>query len=208
MIPRSVSPELARAICQRIGSQDPACAIIDPCAGNGDFVNAARQTWPQARIVAFDTRRECRETSLAAGATEAYVAEWFSAAGTSFNAPVLLLGQLSSEAVEAHVRAAADRLPRRSQIVFLLPLEMLISEKFAQLWEDFPLAALAPIIPRPLDDTGKRVSLAVFVWRVGYYEPGVLWPVIRWTDPSRSGRGKNRRSLASVLLGTRRDDES
>src|SRR3970282_2297745 len=42
--------------------------ILEPCAGKGPFVKAARKTWPDSKVVAVDIRPECEAPCLAAGA--------------------------------------------------------------------------------------------------------------------------------------------
>src|SRR5690348_187756 len=63
-------PPLARGVCKQLAEYLEPERIIEPSAGQGNFVRAAREVWPNARIIAVDIHKAYEKACLAAGADE------------------------------------------------------------------------------------------------------------------------------------------
>lgn len=111
--------ELALAICRRLASYFPTPSrIVEPTAGGGAFVRAARQVWPSTVIVAVDLVSDRNEPAcLAAGAkfvhSDAREINYFGADLVLGNPPFSLAAPILRR-----IRETAPTVP----IAFLLPV--------------------------------------------------------------------------------------
>jgi hypothetical protein len=72
------TPDLvALAICLQLARDgaDPLL-VIEPSAGEGAFVRAAKATWPDAAVIAVEVRAEAEEALHAAGADAVLIGRW------------------------------------------------------------------------------------------------------------------------------------
>lgn len=181
---------LADAICACLISERIVhCPeqIIEPSAGEGVFVRAARRAWPQAHIAAIDVRQTQREC-VAAGANVFWTGDWVQALDCldmlvmhPFE-PVVVLGNPPYSFAQSHVERALEMLADDSVIAFLLRLSFLGSVGRAALWARRELRYLIPVIGRPAFVNGKtdHSEYAVFVWQVGFKGNAEVLPGLEW----------------------------
>lgn len=192
---------LATAICRRLARVlrlDEAPRIIEPSAGSGSFVRAARATWPRATILAVDLHQQNARAMHAAGATSYTVGQWQQQDVGGFGAHLILGNPPYSEA-EAHIQHALDHvLGPDGYLAFLLPTSFLASQgRCSRLWpprEPGGLIGLGclryiwPIAERPSftgNSSTDMTEYACYVWRKGWgLSPEVLPPL--WWRPENA----------------------
>lgn len=161
--------------------------IIEPSAGAGAFVRAARAVWPRSRITAIDIR-DTRRLLRAAGADEVHCGDWLrwvaSAQLQKHGQRILILGNPPFLRAEAHARAALSLLGASGVLALLLRVGFLGSEERVPFWRDHPLRGLRSIVPRPsYDGEGQDGSeYATFLW--GERLPPYLGGPLLWEKPS------------------------
>jgi hypothetical protein len=177
--------------------------ILEPCAGNGPFVKAARKTWSYSKIVAVDIRPECRESCVMAGAAlDSGGGGGFHAldaltlpAGTIGAADLILTNPPFRRADEL-VRHFWASMKDGAVLAFLLSVTFLGSkdrweEEPPGLFKLAPLTYMIPIVPRPdFGPTSPKFEAGLFVWVKGEGEwvAGAVIPhdPIRWVKPKRT----------------------
>jgi len=179
-------PELALAICRRVTSLFPHVGtnrrqiewILEPSAGDGSFVTAAKATWPGAIVCAVEMRPECENALLAAGANIVTIEtlEDFltSQAGQlAMKSADLVLGNPPFTKAEAHLRAMLALMKPGAILAFLLRVGFYESFDRLLFWEQHPEDSFSPIVPRPgfkKNGKGKKgtdsQSYALFCWVV------------------------------------------
>lgn len=166
--------------------------IVEPSAGTGNFVRAARAQWPGSSIVAVDIVDELN--SWAAAGAAGIVADWEKVAsiwaenGTRHD---LIIGNPSFPLAVPHIEAALSVLKPGGILAFILRLsfEEWTTEKSARLpyprrefWRAHPLRARAAVGQRPSFD-GKgtdAAGVALFVWQAGWRGRGELLETVDW----------------------------
>lgn len=167
-------PGHALAICQWLDGIIPAPKrIIEPSAGVGSFVLAARKVWPKAHIIAVDVRGECRAMCLKHGANEFVNESWEDYADYIGGRGVdLILGNPPYLYAEQHIRLAHRETLDGAWISFLLRQSFYCGQKRAlSFWPKHPLFALGPIADRPSftpDGKTDGAEYAQFLWNKGY----------------------------------------
>jgi hypothetical protein len=172
------TPEpLALAICGalRRAIGDPE-EIIEPSAGAGAFVGAARATWPDAHITAVEVADGRKSACLAAGANVFIRQCWVETAiglanyQTPEGKPRLVVGNPPFREAERHIIAALDLLREGDHLAFLLRLNFLGSLDRVRFWRRNPAMWVKTIAPRPSFTGGGTdgTEYAVFCWRKGY----------------------------------------
>jgi hypothetical protein len=167
---------LAVAICadlQRRGAQPEE--IIEPSAGAGAFVRAARATWPAAHITAVELNGEQKAACLAAGAQVFIRQCWVETAIGLANfqpengKPRLIVGNPPFREAERHILAALDLLRDGDLLALLLRLNLLGSLDRVRFWRRSPPTWVKPIAPRPSFTGGGTdgTEYGVFCWRKG-----------------------------------------
>jgi hypothetical protein len=168
---------LARAISERLRRVRPA-TVVEPSAGLGPFVAAARAVWPTARVTAVDVDPGTHDVLVTAGAHQVVTANWAAAARRAD----LIVGNPPYLHAEQHVRLALAQMHPGDQLAFLLRLNLLGSRGRVEFWRETPLAWVAPVIPRPSftpDGGTDATEYALFVWRQGYRgAPQLRRPII------------------------------
>lgn len=189
---------LALAICRRLRAEiGPVGRIVEPSAGAGAFVRAARATWPDASIRAIEPNGGAAAASRLAdaGADEVATMRWEDP--RVLGAPVgpvhlpwtpgLILGNPPFLLAEEHIRIALRLLPEGGHLAFLLRASMLATRaRVAGLWRELPPRYVWHVAPRPSFTQGGTdgAEYAVVVWRKGWsgaYEGGWL----EWTPEKR-----------------------
>lgn len=179
---------LALAICSYL-YDEVGCFrwIVEPSAGHGAFVRAARSVWPDAGILAVDVAPERLEALERAGATRVDIVDWpeRAAAGWYYlgpTDPLLIVGNPPYRSAEEHVRAALASMREGDDLAFLLRINFLGSLDRVALWNDTPLVEVVPIAPRPSFTGGGTdgTEYAIFRWRKGYNGPAYLRRPLVW----------------------------
>lgn len=126
--PDALALKIAQAHDARSDTLVPR-AILEPSAGSGAFVRAARACWPGARVTAIEPDPDKRLTLHNAGTDTAHVGTL----ETFAHAPVydLILGNPPYSLAQRHVALCLDLLAPGGSLVFLLRLAFLASQKRA-----------------------------------------------------------------------------
>jgi hypothetical protein len=173
---------LADAICDHLRAVAPT-EIIEPSAGHGPFVRAARRVWPDAPICAVDVSPERLPELSRAGADVVLVMDWCNFAAPEVTTRKLIVGNPPFREAEAHIRSALTWMREGDTLAFLLRLNLLGSRSRVALWNETPLAEVVPVVPRPSFTGGSTdaTEYAVFVWRKGYEGPARLSRPLSWS---------------------------
>lgn len=191
-------PRLCDAICAKlrsaIGSAD---CIVEPSAGDGSFVRAARKQWPHSLVLAVEPFRP-PELLDRAGADLIDSRTWEAHEWISHRENTLILGNPPFDLAERHVALAMERLGhatllRDRYLAFLLLSSFAHGEeRFRTLFHDKPSVTLFgpggavgglryfwPLVQRPsfqADGASDGRDYAVFVWQCGYRgKPEMDW---------------------------------
>jgi hypothetical protein len=176
----------------------PVTKVLEPSAGTGNLVRAAKEVWPQARILAVDLYDKHHRALLAAGVTSYITGDFLTQDVRGFDADVSLSNPPFSDA-EAHVKHALAQLRDGAWHVALLPTTFLCAQRRARglygnvepVLEDettWPmnrrgewagLKFVMPLAERPsFTDDGKTdmVEYAIFIWQKGFQGLATLLP--------------------------------
>jgi hypothetical protein len=180
-------PLLALAIAERLRELGLSPArILEPSAASGNFVQAARATWPDARIAAVEARSECKDALTAAGAGEIAIGDFAELAKVCPKAD-LIIGNPPFKLAEDHLRLALELLHPCGRLAFLLRLAFLASARRQGIFEAGELHYLAPIVPRPsftIDAKHDYAEYALFVFERGFKGPRAeILPALVWSKP-------------------------
>lgn len=181
---------LAAAICElldRCGVRPEL--VIEPSAGHGAFVNAARLTWMDARIVAVEI--DAAKRPLLKLADHVLIGDWVRVAPSiSKRAPLLILGNPPYCDAEGHIRAALDAMAECDSLALLLRINFLGSHDRVALWRTPGLKHCVPVVPRPsftLDGKTDGTEYAVLWWEKGFAGEPTIMPPLVW----RAKGGRN-----------------
>lgn len=189
---------LALAICaalrKRFGAWVPE-EIIEPSAGDGAFIRAARASWPDAHITAVEIDSTRKSACLAAGAQVFIRQCWVETAiglsnmQTEDGKPRLIVGNPPYRQAQFHIEAALRLLRDGDRLAYLLRLNFLGSSARVAFWRQGELELVQPIAPRPSFTNGGTdgTEYAVFVWRKGYRGAARLGRPLVW-QAERAGR--------------------
>lgn len=185
---------LALAICAHVARGFLfAPLVVEPSAGHGPFVRAARRTWPGAEIVAVDVSPDRLPDLSLAGADSVLVSDWLQiAALPRSRTRVLVLGNPPFREAEEHIRHALGLMAAGDELVFLLRLNLLGSRSRVAFWESTPLAEVVPIVPRPSFTGGgsDATEYALFRWVKGHEGAAKLSRPLVWAPGSERGAGR------------------
>jgi hypothetical protein len=173
--------------------------ILEPCAGKGPFVKAARNTWPDAKIVAIDIRPECLEPCLQAGAVKFACLDSLALPAATIAAADLIITNPAFKHADALARHFWAPMKDGAALAFLLSVTFLGSkdrweEEPPGLFKIAPLSYMIPIVPRPdFGPTSPKFEVALFVWVKGLGRGGAIIPPepIRWAKPKRTRAKKS-----------------
>lgn len=194
-------PELCAAVCARLWvSIGDVAHVIEPSAGGGNFVRAARRRWPAAHVTAIEPRPEA-ESGLRPITQRVIVDTWEATSVEIPDGPLLIIGNPPFSFALRHIALALERMGQREAIrpeprwlAFVLPSAFLHGiDRYEALYSREPIGdglfgqmmALGglrfywPIVQRgSFDGTGKADGRehSVYVWQVGYFgRPEVDW---------------------------------
>jgi hypothetical protein len=172
---------LALAICLRLADKiGDARRIVEPSAGSGAFVRAARVQWPHAYLVAVEPNAPASPL-LECGANAVAARQWEDAASIVEDDTDLILGNPPFLLWQAHAELALQRLVTGGHLCFLLRASALAGVKRVAWLRESGLRWVWHIAPRPSFTGGGTdgAEYAVLAWEKGYagaYEGG--W--IQW----------------------------
>jgi len=203
--------------------------ILEPCAGSGPFVRAARKVWPTSKIGAVDIRGECRDACLAAGAD----GFWHRGAmtlepGTVARADLIISNPPFKLADQLARKFLAEMKPGAS-LAFLLACTFWGSaDRWAEpiegkspggLFVAHPIPIAAPtIVPRPDfgEKSGPKFECMLYTWHKPV-DPDDSWgarpltmmaPPIRWTRPKKPRKARKKGEEAGIEIPTVTVDSS
>lgn len=172
----TTDPHLALKVCQRVSEViRPPTTILEPSAGDGAFVRAAKMMWPIAgtELIAVEPLMAAREILQRAGAAEVSsvtLEQFVQAAPERVQRADLVIGNPPFTLAEKHIRLLMGLLKPGAHIVFLLRIGFYGAAERQAFWEEFPEKWMFPVNPRPsyLGEHGKGKTdgqeYAVFVW--------------------------------------------
>jgi hypothetical protein len=174
--------------------------ILEPCAGKGPFVKAARNTWPDAKIVAIDIRPECQAPNVEAGAIFACFDSTHLSTAT-IAAADLIISNFPFKIADELVRRFWAYMKDGAVMASILSVTFLGSkdrweEEPPGLFKIAPLSYVVPIVPRPdFGITSPKFEAGLFVWvkgDAGANHGAIIPPEpIRWAKPKRTRAKKS-----------------
>lgn len=182
---------LVDAICDRLFKflgQDFAF-IVEPSAGNGNFVEAARRVWPFHQVHAIDIRDE-RTSCMARGASSFTQGDW-PAILRSWRpkGPGLVLGNPPFSMAAQHIAVVQEVMDPGTVVAFLLKMNFFGGKiRSRGFWPTAPFRCVIPIEGRP---SFKKTELAtndtneygIFIFQNGWTEkPTIEFPHIIWKE--------------------------
>lgn len=185
--------KLTQAVCQRLTSVlPPPSVVVEPSAGVGNFVRAAKEFWPKANIIAVEVREECRQQLVDAGAGKVTIAPWETVVGFT-DAPDLILGNPPYEFAQPHLELALNHVKPDGHVAFLLRMAFLNSqERVRTLWDAKKgFRYLLPLAQRPSftgDGKSEHSEYAMYVFQKGYQGNAEILPHL-WVEGSIRGKG-------------------
>jgi len=173
---------LARAICDGLhGLGVKPRRILEPSAGAGAFVTAAKRTWNMP-ITAVELQPRFGKELRAL--TRDVIIRPFE----DFNVPSwdLIVGNPPYSLAQAHAEHALGLLAQGGYLAFLLRQSFFGSYKRAvSIWTNTPLRYFWPIGQRPsfIEGANDNSEYGVFVWQKGYAKrPEIIFPPMLWRD--------------------------
>jgi hypothetical protein len=198
---------VARAICQRLAQMLlPPTYIIEPSAGTGSFLYAAREAWPGAPIYATDIQPGAEPACAATGTQWLGTCDWRNyVSQIALPEGTLVLGNPPFSQAEEHIRETVMRLPAGGVLAFLLKANFLSGERRARkLWTLPGFRYLLPIAGRPSFIKGEKATndfneYCIYVWCAGWAgRPEIVLPHIQWKGPCHR-TGKSRKTKTETL---------
>jgi hypothetical protein len=200
---------LAKAIVGRLAEilRPEPRKIVEPTAGDGAFVKAAREVYGRnATIAAVDLNAKCRGACLHAGADHFIARDFLQIEPQAISRADLVLGNPPFNLAEEIIRHAYASLLPGASIAFLLAQNFLgsggrwIGEKDGKtkagldpLFRACPLRFFIPVCPRPSffgDEAGDRkgqtarYEYGVFVFTREWLDNATILDAIEWEKKS------------------------
>lgn len=184
---------LADAICLRLAQHFPSPSLlIEPSAGTGNFVRAARKAWsPDTELHAVELNGRFDKSCESAGCSIFHKGDWVQVLQEwnldPYERQVLVFGNPPFVLATEHLLVGLDYLFPGSVIAFYLKMNFFGGEKRSHaIWSQKQLKHVIPVIGRPSFKKTENASndtneYGVFVWEIGYEgKPTVEFPHIRW----------------------------
>ena len=169
--------------------------ILEPSCGSGNFIAAARQVWPEARIAGYDLR----DVPQIAGSVLRRV-DFLQTFAGGWD---LIIGNPPYSFAAEHVEHARKLLAPEGRLVFLLRINFLGSTKRVEWFKAHQPVSVTPIAPRPsfIDGRNDATEYAIFEWDApdsftsrirAHNRPTIdargrasdLWPTLTWANSS------------------------
>lgn len=183
----------------------PKRFIVEPSAGDGSFVRAARAVYPDASITAVDIRPVVREGCIAAGANGFYGEDWSEHLKIEggFMQGVLIAGNppfrseggtnVEGDLATKFILATLELMPEGSHLAFLLNLRMHAGlDRASRLWSRRDLLAWFPLAQRPkfFKNANDNNDYGVFLWQRGFRGDARTMPPLIWKEPRSLAKSK------------------
>lgn len=170
---------LALAICQRLGKYVVPAHVVEPSAGSGAFVRAARATWPGVSVDAIEPNEpqalveECRRPGVMSAKPVTRWRERWEDWDHELAPLTVVLGNPPFSLAEAHIRLALQRLPDQTgYLCLLLRGSILASQgRVRGLWREHPPRFVWHVAPRPSFTEGgtDMAEYVVVTWAKGWH---------------------------------------
>jgi hypothetical protein len=188
---------LAKAICWRLGSlyHDKFDHVIEPSAGTGNFVVAAKWVWPHKPLAAIEINGANEKDCLGAGANSFTCGDFTTVLRAWKPGGVaMVVGNPPFSLASEHAQVCHEVLAPGSIVAFLLKMNFFGGkERSVSFWPGHPLRYLIPIVGRPSFTKTELASndtneYGVFVWEKDWMtvpgrrqvRPEIIFPHITW----------------------------
>ncbi len=187
---------LALEITKRLAELiPPPKRIVEPSAGVGAFVKAARIVWPDAHVTAVEVRPECETALKELGANQVVIDDlgWENTLG-GFKDYDLVLGNPPYSHAQQHAELGLTRLNPGGHLAFLLRMAFLNSQSRVEtLWSKPTdrLRYLLPLAQRPSftgDGKTEHSEYAQYIWEKDWTGDATLLKHLWVEYPKRNRR--------------------
>jgi hypothetical protein len=209
---------LALAICQRVAATWPDIAlskssgtgptILEPSAGRGAFVDAARAVWSGCWVDAVELDPVLAQTYLQDKAHGVLVKDFLTHerppfaptaanqdAGLKVRGYDLIIGNPPYVSAHEHIAHAVSLLAPGGLAVFLLRIELVATRRF----DRRQLVALTPVMPRPrfIDSGSDMCEYALYTFAASAAVARLEEPLV-WREKA----ARRKRGLIARILDT------
>ena len=161
--------------------------VLEPSAGGGAFVKAARQTW-KVNVISVETRPGAAAELEKLRAGNVYQMDFLEfLKHCPLQDRTLVVGNPPYSLAQEHIMGCLDYLTPGDSVAFLLKVGFLGTKERANLlWKVGQCRYLVPILGRPSFIKGDHAcsdvnEYALFIWEAGYAGPMIVrFPHIRW----------------------------
>jgi hypothetical protein len=136
--------------------------ILEPCAGNGNFIKALREYGYDNHIIANELRDHEINNLSESGANEIHTYNFLENKISTY--PTTIITNPPYSLAEEFVKKCKEQFPE-AEIIMLLRLAFLESKKRFHFWEQHPVNKLYILSQRP-SFTGKGTDATAYAWFV------------------------------------------
>jgi hypothetical protein len=136
--------------------------ILEPCAGNGNFIKAIREFGYDNYIVANELRQEEKLRLYNSGANEIHTYNFLENKISEY--PKTIITNPPYSLAEEFIKKCKEQFPN-AEIIMLLRLAFLESKKRYEFWQQYPVNKLYILSQRP-SFTGKGTDATAYAWFV------------------------------------------
>lgn len=194
-------PDLALAITQRVVEilkGKPITGIVEPSAGTGSFIHAAKKVWSGRPTIAVDIDPRMEPFLRTAGADTVLIGDWIDMTAFGFIPGVLALGNPPFSLAQRHIVAGFTAPMPLTYQAMLLRMSFMGSHERVDFWNQYPARYGFTLVPRPNFQKGQRdpetgklkggdnSEYATYIWEYGYQGPTEWLAPLVW----RSSRKK------------------
>lgn len=186
-------PELCLAIVRKLDEVIPKPRrIIEPSAGMGPFIRAAKQVWPEVFAMGVDIDPRIEAHMRDAGADRVAIGDWEEVIRGQKNLDVLILGNDPFTLQVAHVMAGLEAQGHGTYQAKVSRASLLESRERIPFWESHPARYVLPLVPRPnfmkgmVDPVTKKKkggdnsAYMLYIWQKGYRGRAELFTPLVW----------------------------
>ena len=149
--------------------------VYEPCAGNGVIIKSLHKNFKSLSIKANEIRQEETQNLYQAGADGVLSMDFLDFKGSNPFIDLVISNPPYSIAKEI-IEKCFEYSPK-AEIVMLLRLGFLESQKRKQFWDKHPLTQLYPLLKRP-SFTGKGTDATAYGWFVwSKYRSPLIKPI-------------------------------
>jgi hypothetical protein len=136
--------------------------ILEPCAGNGNFIKAIREFGYDNYIIANELRENESNNLIESGANKVYTYNFLENEINEY--PTTIITNPPYSLAEEFVKKCKEQFPK-SEIIMLLRLAFLESKKRFSFWQQYPVNKLYILSQRP-SFTGHGTDATAYAWFV------------------------------------------